>query len=131
MVQGRSGRAKKAVRSSPIDGDTFAEKLRAALPAKGLHEQKMFGGIGFMLNGNMIAAASKRGLLLRVGKERYNEALARAGARPMEMRGREIEGYVRIDPDGLNEAALLSWLAMARAYVEKLPPKASKSDRNR
>jgi TfoX/Sxy family transcriptional regulator of competence genes len=123
--------SKKVVRSTGADGDALAEKLRAILPAKGLSEQKMFGGIGFMLNGNMIAGASKRGLLLRVGKERYGEALARSGARPMEMRGRPVEGYVRVDPSGLNEAALMSWLALARAYVETLPAKARKQGRSR
>jgi len=131
MPQSRHGRAKRVAPASAADGDALANKLRAALPAKGLSEQKMFGGIGFMLNGNMIAGASKRGLLLRVGKERYGEALARSGARPMEMRGRPIEGYVRIDATGLNEAALLSWLALARAYVEALPAKAKKQARNR
>jgi TfoX/Sxy family transcriptional regulator of competence genes len=125
--------SKKMVRSTDADGDALAEKLRAILPAKGLSEQKMFGGIGFMLNGNMIAGASKRGLLLRVGKERYGEALARSGARPMEMRGRPVEGYVRVDPSGLNEAALMSWLALARAYVyvETLPAKVRKQGRSR
>ena len=82
MPQSKRGAVKADARNEG-DGDALAEKLRAALPARGLSEQKMFGGIGFMLNGNMIAGASKRGLLLRVGKERYSEALARSGARPM------------------------------------------------
>jgi TfoX/Sxy family transcriptional regulator of competence genes len=131
MPQGKRNPTKTANRSGAAEADALAEKLRAALSAKGLSEQKMFGGIGFMLNGNMIAGASKRGLLLRVGKERYAEALARSGARPMEMRGRPVEGYVRIDAASLNEAALLSWLALARAYVEALPPKAKKQNRRR
>jgi TfoX/Sxy family transcriptional regulator of competence genes len=131
MPQGKRSSAKKANRVAPVEGDALAEKLRAALPAEGLSERKMFGGTGFMLNGNMIAGASKRGLLLRVGKERYGEALARSGARPMEMRGRPVEGYVRVDPAGLTEAALLSWLALARAYVETLPAKAKKQRHGR
>jgi TfoX/Sxy family transcriptional regulator of competence genes len=131
MPQSKRGPVKRAARGNAGAADALAEKLRAALPAKGLTEQKMFGRIGFMLNGNMIAGASKRGLLLRVGKERYGEALTRSGARPMEMRGRPVEGYVRVDPSGLNEAALLSWLALARAYVETLAPKARKTTRNR
>ena len=109
-----------------LDDDDLAIMLRAVLPHKGLTEQKMFGGIGFMLNDNMIAGASKRGLLLRVGKERYSEALARTGASEMVMRGRPVEGYVRVDPEGLNEAALRSWVALAQAFVETLPPKAGK-----
>lgn len=91
----------------------------------------MFGGIGFILNGNMIAGASKRGLLLRVGKERYRDALARNGARPMEMRGRPVEGYVRVDARSLSDTALRDWVTLARAFVATLPPKANKPGRAR
>ena len=57
-------------------GDDLVADVRAALAEAGtLREVRMFGGIGFMLNGNMVAAVSRRGLLLRVGKERYAEAL--------------------------------------------------------
>jgi TfoX/Sxy family transcriptional regulator of competence genes len=73
---------------------TAEEKLvgdvRAYLASVGqIIEVKMFGGDSFLMNGNMVAAVSKRGLLLRVGKNRHRDALARAGARPMEMRGRD------------------------------------------
>ena len=90
-------------------------------------EIKMFGGIGFMLNGNMVAAVSKRGLLLRVGKARHEQALARADTRPMEMRGRTMEGYVYVDPPALTEDVLAAWLEEARAFVQTLPPKAEKA----
>ena len=105
------------------DSDTLADRLRAHLPGDGLSEQRMFGGVGLMLNGNMIAGASKRGLLLRVGKENHAMALARPGARSMEMRGRPVEGYIRLDPGGLNDAALRDWLKLALAFVQTLPPK--------
>jgi TfoX/Sxy family transcriptional regulator of competence genes len=60
----------------------LAADVRAALAWAGVSsEVKMFGGVGFMLDGNMVAAVSKRGLLLRVGKDRYAQALARRGAR--------------------------------------------------
>jgi hypothetical protein len=58
-----------------------------------------------MLNGNLVAGASKRGLLLRVGKEGQAEALRLPGARPMEMRGRTMDGYVYVDPPALTERA--------------------------
>ena len=68
-------------------------RVRAALQGvEAVREVKMFGGVGFMVNGNLVAAASKRGLLLRVGRERQDEALAQPGIRPMEMRGRRMEG---------------------------------------
>jgi TfoX/Sxy family transcriptional regulator of competence genes len=105
------------------DWGLLADRLRAALSARELSEQRMFGGIGFMLNGNMIAGVSKRGLLLRVGKDSYHKALARPGASPMEMRDRPVEGYVYIDPAGLNEEALSDWLQLALTFVRTLPPK--------
>jgi len=56
------------------------------------HEVKMFGGVGFKLNGNLVAAATRRGLLLRIGKDHQAEALLQPGARPMIMRGWTMEG---------------------------------------
>jgi hypothetical protein len=116
------------VGSKPESGaDVLAERLRAALPAKGLSEQRMFGGIGFMLNGNMLVGTSKRGLLVRVGRERHAVALARPGASAMEMRGRPIEGYVFVDPGKLGAAALQGWLDLALAHARELPPKSPKT----
>jgi TfoX/Sxy family transcriptional regulator of competence genes len=106
--------------------DDLAAHVRAALAGMvTIREVRMFGGIGFMLNGNMLAAASKRGLLLRVGKELQPDALSRAGARPMEMRGRVMEGYVYVDPPALTGNAIQEWLQLALAFVQTLPPKAS------
>jgi len=82
----------------------------------------MFGGIGFMLNGNLLVGASKRGLLLRVGKARQSEALAKPGTRLMEMRGRPMDGYVYVDPP-IEPAAVRGWVRMATAFVRTLPPK--------
>jgi hypothetical protein len=82
----------------------------------------MFGGIGFMLNGNLLVGASQRGLLLRVGKDQQSEALAEAGTRPMEMRGRVMEGYVYVDPP-VAPRAVRGWVDMARAFVRTLPAK--------
>ena len=86
------------------DDQELAADVRAALAGTGdIREVRMFGGIGFMLNGNMVAAASRRGLLLRVGKDRQAEALVHPGARAMVMRGRMMEGYIYVDPPGLNK----------------------------
>jgi len=105
----------------------LAQRVRAALAGAGaVHEQKMFGGVGFMLNGNLLAAVSARGLLVRIGKEHYARALTRRGAGPMEMRGRPVEGYVRVDPAGLAQADLEDWLRLATAFVQGLPPKRRK-----
>jgi len=105
----------------------LAAGVRAALKRiRNVREVKMFGGIGFMLNGNMVAAASKRGLLVRVGKECQTEALARPGAQPMVMRGRTIEGYIRVTPAELTNASVKSWLQLASAFVRTLPTKRAK-----
>jgi len=82
----------------------------------------MFGGIGFMLNRNLLVGASKRGLLLRVGKDRQSQALAQPRTRPMEMRGRVMEGYVYVDPP-VARGAVRRWVEMASAFVRTLPPK--------
>ena len=114
---------------------TTEEKLvgdvRAYLAGVGaITEVKMFGGDSFLMNGNMVAAVSKRGLLLRVGKDCCRDALARPGARPMEMRGRVMEDYVYVDPATLDASALKIWLDDACAFVKTLPPKpASKTAR--
>jgi TfoX/Sxy family transcriptional regulator of competence genes len=112
--------------------DPLAADVRAALAGAGsISEVKMFGGIGFMRNGNLVAAASRRGLLLRVGKERYAAALARPGAGPVEMQGRTIAGYVRVDPASLGKDDLRAWLREAVAFVATLPPKQAGARRRR
>jgi TfoX/Sxy family transcriptional regulator of competence genes len=104
--------------------EDLAAGVRAALAGAGaLREVKMFGGIGFMLNGNLVAAASRRGLLVRVGKDRQHDALSKPGARPMVMRGRTMEGYIYVDPPALNDRALRAWMKLAVGFVQTLPPK--------
>jgi TfoX/Sxy family transcriptional regulator of competence genes len=106
--------------------ESLSVAVRGHLSRAGvMSEVKMFGGTGFMLNGNLVAAVSKRGLLLRVGKDRYRDALAWPGARPKEMRGRTMEGYVYIDPPVPTDDALKAWLAEAVAFVKTLPVKAA------
>ena len=82
----------------------------------------MFGGIGFMLSGNLLVGASKRGLLVRVGKDRQAQALAKPGTRQMEMRGRPMDGYIYLDPP-IELDAVRAWVDMAIAFVRTLPPK--------
>jgi TfoX/Sxy family transcriptional regulator of competence genes len=110
-------------RESVADDLELAGAVRSALTGvKAVTEVKMFGGIGFMLHGNLLVGASKRGLLLRVGKERQSQALDKSGTRPMEMRGRLMEGYVYVDPP-IAPDTVRGWVEMARAFVGTLPPK--------
>jgi hypothetical protein len=98
--------------------------VREALLSAGIaREVKMFSGIGFMLNGNLTSTASKRGVLMRVGKDRLDKALAQPGARPMIMRGRPMEGYVFVDSPDLTESAGKALLKLALAFVHTLPRK--------
>jgi TfoX/Sxy family transcriptional regulator of competence genes len=101
------------------DQSDLASRVGAALEGEAVRE--VFGGVGFMVNGNLAAAASKRGLLLRVGAERQDEALAQPGIRPMEMRGRRMEGYVYADPPPASDDAVKAWLGKALDYVQTLP----------
>jgi TfoX/Sxy family transcriptional regulator of competence genes len=113
-----------------VDEQELAASVRAGLSGAGtLREVKMFGGIGFMLNGNLIAGASKRGLLLRVGKDRMREALALPGARPMEMKGRTLEGYIYVDHPALHDRAVQACIRLALPHVLSLPAKAPPAKR--
>jgi TfoX/Sxy family transcriptional regulator of competence genes len=99
--------------------------VRKALSNAGtVREVKMFGGIGFMLNGNLVAAASERGLLVRVGKDNQDQALAQSDVRRMIMRGRPMEGYVYVDPPNLTDSAGQALLKLAIPFVQALPRKA-------
>jgi TfoX/Sxy family transcriptional regulator of competence genes len=112
-----------AAGASTLD-ENLAERIRAVLAGTGsVREVRMFGGLCFMLNGNMVAGASKRGLLVRVGKDQHTRALARPDAKRMEMSGRPMEGYVFIDPPPRDEQTLREWLDLAVAFVNTLPAK--------
>ncbi|MDX8439923.1 TfoX/Sxy family protein [Mesorhizobium australafricanum] len=110
--------------STGVAPDPMVERLRAALGKRAFTEQKMFGGTCFMINGNMLIGTSKRGLLVRVGKDAHAAAAARPYASPMEMGGRSMEGYLHVAPEGTaSEADLGAWLDRALVFVETLPPK--------
>jgi hypothetical protein len=110
--------------STSVAPDPMVARLRAALGKCVFTEQKMFGGTCFMINGNMLIGTSKRGLLVRVGKDAHAAAAARPHATTMEMGGRSMEGYIRVAPEGTaSEADLAFWLDRALAFVETLPSK--------
>lgn len=113
-----------------VNDQELTASVRAALLGAGsIREVKMFGGIGFMLNGNLIAGASHRGLLVRVGKARQREALAQPGARPMQMKGRTMEGYIYVDHPALDDRAVQAYIRLALPHVLSLPPKAHPTKR--
>jgi TfoX/Sxy family transcriptional regulator of competence genes len=91
----------------------------------GLSERKMFGGLCFMLHGNMFAGMESERVMLRVGACRFEAALARPGAGPMDFTGRPMTGFVFVDSSAVeSDVSLHNWLQEAIGYVETLPPKA-------
>ncbi|WP_112323833.1 TfoX/Sxy family protein [Oceanibium sediminis] len=106
-----------------------AERLRDRLAGHiGITEKKMFGGLCFLLNGNMLAgihgAKMGGGAMFRVGPEREAAALALPGTAPMTMTGRRMRGFVDAPADLLeDEAQLAAILALAMEYVSAMPAK--------
>lgn len=104
--------------------------LRAALrDVRALSEKRMMGGICFLMNGHMICGVDRgpSGLgrfMFRVGKAREAEALARPGASPVAMGGRRMGGFLFVEAEAAGSEVLSEWVALARSYVETLPPKA-------
>ncbi len=99
----------------------LAERVRDLMPA-GTTEVKMFGGLAFMVNGNMACAVGADDLLVRTGRSAYEAALA-AGAAPMIMGARTMSGYVNVAADLLHGDALAAWVSRGVATAESLPPK--------
>ena len=90
----------------------------------GVSEKKMFGGIAFFLNGNMACGVSGDQLMVRVGKDRYEEALSQPYANEFDMTGRPMRGWVTIDPLGYeSDAALSDWVNQGVTFAQSLPPK--------
>ncbi len=98
------------------------EQLHARLDPIGAVSKKMFGGVCFMLNGNMTAGTSKRGMLVRAGKEFGAIAAGRSDCQPMEMGGRVMEGYWFVE-EGIDQKDFDFWMDAALAHNKTLPAK--------
>ncbi len=88
-------------------------------------EKKMFGGLAFLVGGNMsLAASGQGGLMVRVDPQDTDALLTKPHARPFEMRGRELQGWLRVDAEGLRTRRQLDpWVRRGVAYARSLPPK--------
>jgi TfoX/Sxy family transcriptional regulator of competence genes len=91
----------------------------------GLTEQKMFGGLAFLIGGNMaVAASGQGGVLVRVDPGQSDALVASTNARPMEMRGRQMPGWLRVDADDVrSKRELAKWVERGTAYARSLPAK--------
>jgi hypothetical protein len=116
----------RAVASLMAYDEDLAYRVRDLLePEQGVSEKKMFGGLAFMLNGHMAVSVSRQGgLMLRVDPAQTEALLRQKHAQPVEMRGRTMDGWLRVDTVGVaKEADLEGWVAMGVSYTKSLPPK--------
>ncbi|WP_250458468.1 TfoX/Sxy family protein [Microbulbifer litoralis] len=103
--------------------ETLAEKVRVLLKEnEGLSEKQMFGGLAFMLNGNMACGVVGEELMVRVGPDNYQEALAERYTRPMDYTGRPLKGMVYVEEDAV-AADLNDWVNRGADFASTLPPK--------
>jgi hypothetical protein len=106
--------------------EDLAHRIRELVATEpGVTEQRMFGGLAFLINGHMSVSASGRGgLLLRCDPVKTDALLGKPFAGPFEMRGRVMDGWLRVDPAGLRSKAQLErWVARGVGYARSLPPK--------
>lgn len=106
--------------------EELAHRLREQLADEaGVTEKAMFGGLAFLLNGNMtVAAFGRGGLMVRVGPDAVDGALSRPHAKQIEMRGRPMTGWVHVASEGVRtKRQLTPWVTGSLAFVRTLPPK--------
>jgi TfoX/Sxy family transcriptional regulator of competence genes len=105
--------------------ETLVTHVRRALARKkGIEEKKMFGGIGFLLNGNLLVGVRKGSLVLRLGTEEGETALLEANVKVFDITGRAMKGWVVVDRDGVeDERQVKKWIQRAIKFVGKLPAK--------
>jgi hypothetical protein len=106
--------------------EALAERIRAMLDDEpALREQRMFGGLAFLIGGHMaVAASGQGGLMVRVSAEESDALVASTTARLMEMGGRSMPGWLRVDEADVDSAdALRAWVERGTAYARSLPPK--------
>ena len=104
--------------------EDLANRIRELIASEdGYTEQKMFGGIGHMALG----VSGEGGLMIHCSKEETEALLAKPGARPFEMRGREMKGWLRVDAESVStKRALEPWAMQSVAFARALPPKEKK-----
>ena len=106
--------------------EDLANRIREALAGEqGVTEQRMFGGLAFLIGGHMaVAASGQGGLMLRVDPDEHDALLAEPHAQPFEMRGRQMAGWLRVEDAGVRaQGDLELWVRRGVAYARSLPPK--------
>jgi hypothetical protein len=103
---------------------TLAERIRRRLARRqGIREKRMFG-VGFLLNGNLCLGVWRESLVVRLGPEQADAALAESHVRQFAFRGKAMKGWVLVNPEGVEDDDQLDdWIQRALTFVGKLPPK--------
>ena len=103
----------------------LSQRIRELLTdAPAVEEKKMFGGLAFMVNGNMAVGVTGSELMVRVGAENYESALAEPHVRPMDFTGKPLRGFVYVDESGYEtDEGLAMWVSRAVDFVLTLPSK--------
>jgi TfoX/Sxy family transcriptional regulator of competence genes len=106
--------------------EELADRIRGLVGSEpDLTEKKMFGGLAFLIGGNMaVAASGQGGVLVRVDPAESETLVATTSARPMVMRGREMQGWLRVDADDVRtKRELAKWVGLGTRYARSLPAK--------
>jgi len=102
----------------------LAERIRSKLNGIPFVEKKMFGGVGFLLNGNMACGVNQDDLILRVDPEKHSALLKKPHVRPFDMTGRPMKGWLLVAADGVkSEKQLNTWIKEGVDFASTLPPK--------
>ncbi len=103
--------------------EVLADRIRKILLPIAL-EKRMFGGIGFIVDGNMAIGVYREYLIVRVGAEQHAAALKKKGARPFDITGKPMTGWVMVSQEGSGtKQSLEKWISTAMEFVATLPPK--------
>ena len=105
--------------------EELAERIRGLLPDVPVTEKKMFGGLAFLVGGNLaVAASGQGGLMLRCDPDDSEELITHPGASRMEMRGATMSGWLRVTTEAVaDDEALQRWVDIGTSYAASLPPK--------
>ena len=103
----------------------LAQRVRTVLGDRpDLEEKKMFGGLCFLVGGHMACGITGDDLMVRIGPDDYEDALARPGAREMDFTGRALKGFVYVAPDAHDDDDVLAdWIDRGVGFAASLPPK--------
>jgi TfoX/Sxy family transcriptional regulator of competence genes len=102
----------------------LAERIRSELNGMPSVEKKMFGGVGFLLNGNMACGVHKDNLIVRVGPEKHTALLKKPHAKPFDLTGQPTKGWLIVELDGVKtDKQLSTWVKEGVEFALTLPPK--------